>query len=88
MGGWRASGILTILLHLPWIRVHGSGILTIRIDLPWFRILTKLINLLMIHGSGCVVRAAGFGVRGPRCLIPAPPDHRCSLEHESRSLKP
>ena len=25
-GGWRPSGILTIPLHLPWLRHHGSGI--------------------------------------------------------------
>ena len=25
-GGWRPSGILTILLHLPWFRLRGSGL--------------------------------------------------------------
>jgi len=29
MGGWRPSGILTIPLPLPWIRLDGSGVLTI-----------------------------------------------------------
>jgi len=73
VGGGVPSGMLTILLHLPWLRHHGSGILTTLLTLPWLR----------LPASGCMAQAAGFGGEGWPWQAPDP----CTLTPCSGPLK-